>query len=173
LEELDQLGLAENTIVVLWGDHGWNLGDHMLWCKHANFNSSLQVPMTIKVPGKTNGQRTDNITETIDLYPSLCELTGIEKPGHLEGESVIPLIENGKREKDYAVSKFFDGVTLIKGSLFYTEWTNDEGEPYERMLFDHKTDPLELYNLAERDEYRSRVNELSLELREKWGKDFF
>ncbi len=173
LEELDQLGLAENTIVVLWGDHGWNLGDHMLWCKHANFNSSLQVPMTIKVPGKTKGQHTDNITETIDIYPSLCELTGIEKPGHLEGESVIPLIENGKREKDYAVSKFFDGVTLIKGSLFYTEWTNDEGEPYERMLFDHKTDPLELYNLAERDEYRSRVNELSIELKEKWGKDFF
>ncbi|WP_232834915.1 sulfatase [Pleomorphovibrio marinus] len=173
LEELDQLGLAENTIVVLWGDHGWNLGDHMLWCKHANFNSSLQVPMTIKVPGKTKGQRTDYITETIDIYPSLCELTGIEKPDHLEGESVIPLIENGKREKDYAVSKFFDGVTLIKGSLFYTEWTNDEGEPYERMLFDHKTDPLELYNLAEKEVYRSRVNELSIELKEKWGKDFF
>lgn len=172
LDELDRLGLAENTIVVLWGDHGWNLGDHMLWCKHANFNSSLQIPMTIKVPGKTSGQHTDYITETIDIYPSLCELTGIEKPDHLEGESFIPLIETGKREKDYAVSKFIDGVTLIKSTLFYTEWTNDEGEAYERMLFDHKTDPLELDNLAEKEEYKTMVNNLSLELKEKWGKDF-
>ncbi len=81
-------------------------------------------------------------------------------------------MENGKREKDYAVSKFFDGVTLIKGSLFYTEWTDETGTPYERMLFDHKTDSLELDNLAEKEEYRTIVNGLSLELKEKWGKDF-
>lgn len=172
LDELDRLGLAENTIVVLWGDHGWNLGDHMLWAKHANFNSSLQVPMTIKVPGKTKGLRTNSIAETIDLYPSLCELTGIDKPDHLEGESFVPLIENGKREKDYAVSKFHDGVTLIKGTLFYTEWTDDQGTAYERMLFDHKTDSLELDNLAEKEAYRSVVDDLSVELREKWGRDF-
>jgi arylsulfatase A-like enzyme len=172
LDELDRLGLAENTIVVLWGDHGWNLGDHMLWCKHANFNSSLQVPMTIKVPGKTKGQHTDFITETIDIYPSLCDLAGIEKPDHLEGDSFISLIENGEREKDHAVSKFHDGVTLIKGSLHYTEWTDDQGIAYERMLFDHHTDPLELDNLAEKEEYQFIVDQLSRELREKWGDDF-
>ena len=172
LDELEKLGLAENTIVILWGDHGWNLGNHMLWCKHANFNSSLQVPMTIKVPGKTKGQHTDFITESIDIYPSLCDLTGIEKPDHLEGDSFISLIENGKREKDYAISKFHDGVTLIKGSLYYTEWTDDQGTAYERMLFDHKTDPLELDNLAVKEEYQSTVNGLSEELKEKWGKDF-
>ena len=172
LDELDRLGLAENTIVVLWGDHGWNLGDHMLWCKHANFNSSLQVPMTIKVPGKTKGQHTDFITETIDIYPSLCDLAGIEKPDHLEGESFISLIENGEREKDHAISKFHDGVTLIKGSLHYTEWTDDQGIAYEKMLFDHQNDPLELDNLAEKEEYQSKIDELSSELREKWGDDF-
>jgi arylsulfatase A-like enzyme len=172
LDELDRLGLAENTIVVLWGDHGWNLGDHMLWAKHANFNSSLQIPMTIKVPGKTKGQRSNSIAETIDIYPSLCELTGIDKPDHLEGESLISLIDNGKREKDYAVSKFFDGVTLIKGTHYYTEWTDDEGTAYERMLFDHQNDPLELDNLAEKEEYQAVVNDLSQELRDKWGKDF-
>nr|MBI1232159.1 sulfatase-like hydrolase/transferase [Cytophagales bacterium] len=172
LDELDRLGLAENTIVVLWGDHGWNLGDHMLWAKHANFNSSLQIPMLIKVPGKTKGQRSNSIAETIDIYPSLCELTGIEKPDHLEGESLISLMGNGKREKDYAVSKFFDGVTLIKGTHYYTEWTDDEGTAYERMLFDHQNDPLELDNLAEKEEYKTLVYNLSVELREKWGKDF-
>ncbi|WP_291369587.1 sulfatase [Cyclobacterium sp.] len=172
LDELERLGLAENTIVVLWGDHGWNLGDHKLWCKHANFNSSLQVPMTIKVPGKTNGRHTDFITETIDLYPSLCELAGLEKPDHLEGDSFVSLMDTGEREKDYAVSKFHDGVTLVKGSFQYTEWTDDQGEAYERMLFDHKTDPLELDNLAEKEEYQSKVDELSMELRERWGESF-
>lgn len=172
LEELENLGLAENTIVVLWGDHGWNLGDHMLWCKHCTFESSLHVPLIIKVPGKTNGTKTQSITEYIDIYPSLCDLAGIEKPSHLEGESFVPLIEGRQMKKDYAVSKFNDAVTLIKGTLFYTEWTDDSGEPYARMLFDHKTDPLELNNLAEMTEHRAAVEELSKELREKWGKDF-
>ena len=70
------------------------------------------------------------------------------------------------------VSKFKDAVTLIKGDLFYTEWTDDDGIAYARMLFDHKTDPLELDNLAEKPEYKELVNKLSKELREKWGKDF-
>lgn len=172
LDELERLGLAENTIVVLWGDHGWNLGDHKLWCKHANFNSSLRVPMLVKVPGKTNGQHTHFITETIDLYPSLCELAGIEKPAHLEGDSFVSLIETGKREKDHAVVKFHDGVTLISGSFQYTEWTDDRGVAYERMLFDQASDPLQLDNLAEKEAYQTKVAELSRELRERWGSDF-
>jgi arylsulfatase A-like enzyme len=172
LEEFENLGLAENTIVVLWGDHGWNLGDHMLWCKHCTFESSLHVPLIIKVPGKTNGTKTQSITEYIDIYPSLCDLAGIEKPSQLEGESFVPLIEGRQRKKDYAVSKFNDAVTLIKGTLFYTEWTEDSGQTYARMLFDHETDPLELNNLAEMKEYKTTVEKLSKELREKWGKDF-
>ena len=172
LDELERLGLAENTIVVLWGDHGWNLGDHKLWCKHANFNSSLRVPMLVKVPGKTNGQHTHFITETIDLYPSLCELAGIDKPAHLEGESFVSLMETGKREKDHAVVKYHDGVTLITDSFQYTEWTDDRGIAYERMLFDQASDPMQLDNLAEKEGYQTKVAELSRELRERWGSDF-
>ncbi len=173
LDELEALGLAENTIVVLWGDHGWNLGDHMMWCKHCTFESSLRTPLILKVPGKTKGDRTEAITEYIDIYPSLCELAGIELPDHLEGESFVSLINGGSRQKDYAVSKFKDAVTLVKGTQFYTEFTNDSGEPYARMLFDHATDPLELDNLAEKPEYSATVEKLSIELRKKWGKDFF
>jgi iduronate 2-sulfatase len=172
LKELENLGLADNTIVVLWGDHGWNLGDHKLWCKHCTFESSLRVPLMIKVPGKTKGTKTQSITEYIDIYPSLCDLAGFEKPVHLEGESFLPLLEGRERKKDYAVCKFKDAVTLIDGNLFYTEWTNDEGEPYARMLFDHETDLLELNNLTEMEEYKATVNRLSKELREKWGKEF-
>jgi choline-sulfatase len=172
LEELETLGLAKNMIVVLWGDHGWNLGEHKLWCKHCTFETSLHAPLIVKVPGETKGTNITAITEFIDIYPSLCELAGIEKPTHLEGESFVPLIKSGKRKKDYAVSKFKDAVALIKGNLFYTEWTDNDGKAYARMLFDHTDDPLELDNLAEKEAYKEIVAQLAKELREKWGKDF-
>jgi len=172
LDELDKLGLAENTIVVLWGDHGWNLGEHMLWCKHCTFETSLNAPLIVKVPGITEGASTHSITEYIDIYPSLCDLAGLEKPDHLDGESLLQVIEKGSRDKNYAVSKFKDAVTLIKGDLFYTEWTDDRGEAYARMLFDHESDPLELNNLAEKEEYKNLVDQLAGELRQKWGDDF-
>lgn len=173
LEELERSGLSKNTIVVVWGDHGWNLGDHQLWCKHCTFESSLRVPLILKVPGKTKGKTTDAITEYVDIYPSICDLLGIEKPTHLEGESLVPLIENGRRNKDFAVSKFKDAVTLIEGQLFYTEWIDDQGNTYARMLFDHRSDPLEMDNLAEKEAYQALVKELAVKLREKWGADFF
>ncbi len=173
LDELKRLNLDENTIVILWGDHGWNLGDHKLWCKHINFETALRTPLIIKVPGETAGEKTDAITEYIDIYPSLAELTGLEIPNTVEGKSFVPIINGQKSDKNWAVSKFKDGVTLIKDDLFYTEWTDDAGVAYARMLFDHKTDPLELDNLAEKPAYQETVKVLSKELREKMGKRFF
>ena len=172
LEELAAQGMAENTIVVLWGDHGWNLGDHMLWCKHCTFATSLKTPLILKVPGQTKGQRTSAIAEYVDIYPSLCELAGIKAPDNLEGESLVPLLKGKERKKDYAVSKFADATTLIKGNHFYTEWVDNKGEAYARMLFDHTNDPLELNNLAEKESHREIVVKLAKELREKWGKDY-
>jgi len=172
LDELKRLDLEDDTIVVLWGDHGWNLGDHKLWCKHITFETALRTPLVIKVPGKTKGTKTDAITEYIDIYPSLAELVGLEVPNTVDGKSFIPILNGEKPKKDWAVSKFKDAVTLIKGDLFYTEWVKDDGIAYARMLFDHKTDSLELNNLAEKEEYAKFVQNLSLELRLKWGKDF-
>lgn len=172
LEELKRLGMAENTIVVLWGDHGYNLGNHKMWCKHCTFESSMRVPLLVKVPGLTKGQKLEDITEFVDIYPSLCELAGIDAPDHLEGASFVSLLKGEIRNKDYAVSKFKDAVALIKGNLFYTEWTDDQGVAYARMLFDHTTDPLELDNLAEKEEYKDIVLQLSKDLRSNWGTDF-
>lgn len=172
LEELKTLGLADNTIIVLWGDHGWNLGNHMLWCKHCTFETAMRTPLFLKVPGKTHGKITNAITEYIDIYPTLCDLAGLQKPTQLEGESLVGLLDGGKRSKDYAVSKFKDEITLVDGNLFYTEWTDDSGKAYGRMLFDHTTDPLELNNLAEKDEYQQKVQQLASELHKRWGKDF-
>ena len=172
LDELKRLDLEDDTIVILWGDHGWNLGDHKLWSKHVTFETALRTPLIIKVPGKTKGLKTNAITEFIDVYPSLAELTSIEIPDTVDGKSFVPIINRKSVEKNWAVSKFKDAVTLIKGDLFYTEWVKDDGVAYARMLFDHKTDPLELDNLSEKPQYQDKVIELSKELRQKWGKDF-
>ena len=173
LDELKRLELEDDTIVILWGDHGWNLGDHKLWCKHVTFETALRTPLIIKVPGKTKGTKTDAITEYIDIYPSLAELVGLKVPNTVEGKSFVPILDGKKSDKNWAVCKWKDAVTLIKDHLFYTEWTDDKGIGYARMLFDHKTDPLELDNLAEKPEHSELVKSLSIELHQKWGKDFW
>ena len=173
MDELKILELDQNTIVILWGDHGWNLGDHMLWCKHCNFESSLHVPLILKVPGRTRGQRSDNITEYIDIYPSLCELAGLPLPDHLDGESFVQDIEGTERKDDYAICKFHTGVTIIKDNYFYTEYLGADDQAVARMLFDHADDPLELNNLSELDGHKEVVQELHESLRANWGDDFF
>ncbi len=142
LDALDSLGLAENTIVILWGDHGWNLGEHGLWCKHCNFNTSLQTPLIIRAPGKPSGVKSAALTEYVDIYPTLCELAGLPLPEHLDGSSFASLFEQPEQPvKEQIVSKYFDGVSLRTNRYLYTEWLNKEGETYARMLYDHQNDP--------------------------------
>jgi arylsulfatase A-like enzyme len=173
LDELDKNGLAENTIVVLWGDHGWNLGEHGLWCKHCNFNTSLNAPLIFKVPGLTNGKKNNSITEFIDIYPTICELTGISLPSHLEGESLTGRLKNPeKQEKDFAVSKFIAGVTLVQDDYFYTEFINEKDSVVANMLFDHNTDPDENTNLSNNKDIQALVSSLSSQLKEKRGSAF-
>jgi arylsulfatase A-like enzyme len=173
LKTLKELDLEQNTLVVLWGDHGWNLGDHMMWCKHCNFESSLHVPLMVKVPGRTHGQRSSNITEFIDIYPSLCELAGLPLPEHLDGESFVPDIDGAERPDDFAISKWYDGVTIIQDNFFYTEFLGEDHQPATRMLFDHTTDSLELDNLAEKEEYQEITTQLHQNMVDNWGDEFF
>ncbi|GAG86290.1 unnamed protein product, partial [marine sediment metagenome] len=92
LDELEKLGLAEDTIVILWGDHGWNLAEHTMWCKHSCFETSMHAPLIVRAPGVTKGgQRTKALTEFIDIYPSLSELAGLPLPAHLQGKSLFIL----------------------------------------------------------------------------------
>lgn len=172
LSELENLGLADNTIVVLWGDHGWNLGDHALWCKHSTFETAIHSPLIVRMPGQTKSKRIGNITEFLDIYPTLCDLAGMEKPKHLEGESLVPLLKNGNYKKDFAISKYGDAICIVKDDFIYTEWTKNDGIPYARMLFNQKTDPLELNNLAEKDDFKEVVVTLSKKLHDNWGKNF-
>jgi iduronate 2-sulfatase len=166
LDELDRLGLAGNTTVVLWGDHGWNLGEHTLWAKHCHFQTSLRAPLIVRVPGLTGGDKTDGLTEFIDIYPSLCELAGVALPGHLEGRSFVPLMNDPQRPwKDAVHSRFRNGETVRIDRYSYTEWTGQDGRVNARMLYDHKLDPQENVNISELPENAQLVEELAKRLR--------
>ncbi|MEW4564166.1 sulfatase [Bremerella sp. JC770] len=171
LDELDRLNLADNTIVVLWGDHGWNLGEHTLWCKHSCFETSMHAPLVIKVPGKYAGQKTAALTEFIDIYPSLCELCGIDTPKHCQGQSFVPLLEDPTAAgKPFAIGRFGPGDTIRTDKFRYTEYASRKNGVHAKMLYDHHTDPQEDTNIVQRQELQTKVEALSESLNENKGK---
>jgi arylsulfatase A-like enzyme len=160
LDELERLDMRDNTIVILLGDHGWQLGEHALWCKHALFNTSTFSPLMISAPGIQGGQRTDALVEFVDVYPSLCELAGLPLPEHLQGKSFVPLLDNPSMGwKKAAYSRYHAGETVTTERFAYSEW-NDGA----RMLYDHRNDPDENVNVSENPEYAQVLEKLSKKL---------
>ncbi len=133
LNELENLGLRENTIIVLWGDHGWHLGEHGIWGKHALFEESLRSPLIISYPEIPNAGKTANaIVETVDLFPTLCDLTSNEKPPYLDGNSLLPLLDDPSGNSDGEALSYKSGVETLR---------NDT-----HRLIRHKQGVLELYD---------------------------
>lgn len=172
LDELERLGIADETIVVLWGDHGWNLGDHTLWCKHSCYESSMHAPLIVRAPGIDGGAKTAGLTEFIDIYPSLCDLAGIEKPAHLQGRSFVPLLHDPEMQwKTAAIGRFQTGDTIRTDQYRFTQYATKNGKPTARMLYDHAQDPLENVNLAETVDAANLVRSLGETLAKNKGKD--
>jgi arylsulfatase A-like enzyme len=168
LDELERLDLHKNTIVVVWGDHGWQLGEHGLWCKHCNFETSLNAPLIFRVPDQMKGSRARGLVEFVDVYPTLCELAGIPLPDHLAGESLLPLLSDASRPgKPAAFSRYLSGDSIRTDRFLYTEWTSPEGDRTARMLYDHDADPDENVNLSERPEHQTTVVTLAQMLHEQ------
>lgn len=164
LSTLDELGLRENTIVVLWGDHGWNLGEHNYWSKHNLLYTSKNAPLIISAPGFKQGVKTDGIVELLDIYPTLCELANIPLPEQLEGTSMLPLLKNpGQDGKEAAFTYWRNGKSVTTQDFSYTEYDNNE-----RMLFDLNKDPKENENIAENPDYKETVERLSQLLANDW-----
>ncbi len=168
LDELDRLDMDNDTIVVLWGDHGWKLGEHGLWSKHTNFEVDTRSPLIIRPQNpKKNQSNTEAIVELIDIYPTLCDLADLPIPSHVEGISLTSLLENQELAgKQAAFSQFprggYIGYSMKTDRYRYTEWTSKKsGEVQMRELYDHDNDPNENLNLAQKPEYNSLLNKLA------------
>jgi len=174
LAELDSLGLRENTIIVLWGDHGWHLGDHDMFCKHTNYEQATKAPLIITTDTNLVGN-TYSPTEFVDIFPTLCDLTGIKTPKNLDGVSLVPLLENKvDKIKDYAVSQFPReddkmGYAFRNENYRYVIWMKDHftsnREFDEKLidaeeLYDYKKDPEETKNLVDEKSYQEIKNKL-------------
>ena len=175
LDELDRLKLSDKTVIILWGDHGWKLGEHAGWCKHTNFERDTHVPMILHVPGmKTAGKRTRALTEYVDIYPTLCHACGLKIPGHLEGRSMMPLLDDPERAwKKAAFSQYprgkIMGYTMRTKRFRYTEWQDRRtGDVMARELYDHEKDPHENSNVADEREYGPDVKRLSEMVKQGW-----
>jgi iduronate 2-sulfatase len=175
LAELDRLGLREKTIVILWGDHGWKLGEHGSWCKHTNFENDTHAPLLISVPGMKNAKmRTRALVEFVDIYPSLAELNRLPLPAHLEGKSFVPLLQQpGRSWKKAAFSQYprgtIMGYTMKTRDFRYTEWRNIKSDAVmAQELYDHRKDPMENRNVAGLPEYAGTVMELGQQMKAGW-----
>ena len=182
LDRLGELKLAKKTIVILWGDHGWQLGEHGMWDKHSNFETSTRAPLIIRVPGQTPG-RSRALVEFVDMCPTLCELCDLPLDDGLEGLSFVPLIDDPNRPwKSAAFSQYrrvIPGYGQIARGMGYsmrtdryrfTEWVVPGTEFRAYELYDHQTDPGENYSLATDAEYGPLMRELTEKLHAGWQK---
>lgn len=180
LDELDRLGLRENTIVIVWGDHGWKLGEHDAWCKHTNAENDTNAPLLLSVPGmKQTGTRSDALVEFVDIYPTLTDLAGLPQPPHLEGHSFKPLLDDPDRAwKTAAFSQYprnhagqaLMGYSMRTDHYRFTAWLhrNDHSKIAALELYDHHSDPQENTNLANLSANRALVGKLTAQLRAGW-----
>jgi arylsulfatase A-like enzyme len=168
LDAFDELGLAENTIIVLWGDHGWNLGEHTMWCKHSCFETSVRAPLIFTAPaamGLKSGSSTRSLAGFIDIYPTLCDLTNLPTPGHLQGNSLIPVLKDPSASvNDAAISRYQGGDTIRTDRYRYTIYRNPKGKQTGHMLYDHEVDPGENTNIADDPAHAGTVAKLAKQL---------
>jgi uncharacterized sulfatase len=165
VDAVDRLGLAENTIIVFWSDHGYHLGEHGLWMKMSCFEESARVPMIIVVPGtKTPGKTARGTVELLDLYPTLADLAGLTPPKDLQGASLRPLLDDpdakwtrpAYTQVERTAAKL-TGHSVRTDRWRYTEWNlGEQGSE----LYDHDADPKELKNLAADPKYADTVAEM-------------
>jgi len=179
LAALSKAGLDDNTVVVLWGDHGWKLGEHGSWCKQTNYEIDAHAPLIVRAPGrKQRGATCNALVEFVDIYPTLCELCGLTLPAHLEGTSMVSLLDNPRKPwKAAAFSQFrrrvkraeYMGYSMRTDRYRFVEWRDRKTDKVTaRELYDHADDPGENRNLADDERHFALVTRLGKQLRAGW-----
>lgn len=163
LDALDRLKLSDNTIIVFWSDHGYNVGQHGQWMKQSLFENSAHVPLIISVPGGNKGKISPRTVELLDIYPTLAELCGLDPKQNLQGKSLTALLKNPSAKWDRAAYTQVKRDKIMGRSVRteryrYTEW--DEGKAGVE-LYDHLKDPDEFYNLAKSNDQAKTVKDLA------------
>ncbi len=148
LAELKRLKLDKNTIVVVWGDHGWHLGDHRVWGKHTIFERAVRSVLMVKAPGTATGQQRDEVVSTVDIYPTLLELCQLKSATQLDGTSLVPLLKKGKKPAwdNVAYSYYNRGISVRTDRYRFTKYFRKQEPTVE--LYDQRTDPNENRNIA-------------------------
>jgi iduronate 2-sulfatase len=180
LDALDNYGLRENTLVVLWGDHGYHLGEKALWCKTTNYELDTRAPLILSVPGYP-ASSSPALVEFVDIYPTLVDACGLPARADLEGISLMPLLDQPERAwKKAAFSQFprpwaYHGEPEVMGYSLrtlryrYTEWvTFRTGASLACELYDHQTDSAEIHNCADDPTYTQVIDDLGTLLRQGW-----
>ncbi len=150
LEVLEKNGLSRNTIVVLWGDHGWHLGEELVWGKHTLSEYALRSPLIIRYPPMVrSGLSTKNIVQSVDIYPTLLEMTGLQRPYPLDGLSFVKLLKKNKKSDRVAFSYFNNGITMRNNRYRITKYFR-KAQPLVE-LYDYVADPHETKNIANQE----------------------
>ncbi|WP_158973472.1 sulfatase [Cellulophaga sp. L1A9] len=188
IAHMKTIGIYDNTIIILFGDHGWKLGEHNSWGKMTNYNIDLKVPMIIRYPDqKLRGAKSSEITELIDMFPSLCELSGIPIPENMQGTSFVPLLKKPdlswkkaafsqfhRRPKVSADGKRYMGYSMNTEKYHYIEWygwnekTGTKKAFVSAELYDSENDAFETINLAKNENYTKVISALSKQLLAGW-----
>lgn len=171
IEALEKKGIRENTIIVLWGDHGWHLGDHGLWNKHTNFEQATHAPLIIIDPS-IKPSKVEQPVEFLDIFPTLCDLSSVKTPDNLDGLSLVGLMKNPAKKitKKYAASQFPRGPRMgysIRDERFrYTVWVEwkdrnlNINNVLAEELYDYSKDPLETINQVKNKEYSAALTQM-------------
>ena len=160
LQTLKETGLDKNTIVVIWGDHGWHLGDHTVWGKHTLFERALQSAFIIKTPKMSKaGIPNEAIVESVDIYPTILELSNIQAPNAYAGKSLVPLLKNPKTTLDKPALSFWrNGYSMRTPNYRLTKFKVDT--IIHTTLYDHTLDKNEVNNVADQAVYADILKEL-------------
>jgi arylsulfatase A-like enzyme len=156
LDALDETGLATNTIVVIWGDHGWHLGEKGITGKNTLWERSTRVPLIFSGPGVAKGGRCAQPAEVLDIYPTLIELCGLKPRTDLEGLSLVPQLKNAAAPRERpAITSHNQGNHSVRSERWrYIRYADGSEE-----LYDHQTDPNEWTNLAGKSEHAAVIAE--------------